>query len=184
MTETHPLFKRDPLEERTEVLRRKYRKVLWLSLLLAGLLHVFVVFLNPSFTVRLPGSVSEVRSLELSVLRPNTVVVDGRALENDGGWPVLMSDYARADGALVRLWPRAYRKAAEGGSATLRLTVNADGRVEGVELLESEGDRRKDEVFVELAAYFRYSFDFEVASVARVVFIQSVVVSPREQPIG
>lgn len=179
MVESQPHLDRDALSERRASLQRTYRWTFFLGLCLAAAVHVWILFENPSLESE-SATVSSAAPVDLSLLEPTEVFVDGRPLRPAGGWPVLLSNYGNAQATLNLLWPPAYRSAREGGSAALRLELRPDGTVAHAELVEGSGDMLKDKAFVQLAGHFKFTFHVGDASPAEVTLVQPIRVSPRE----
>lgn len=180
MTEAEPLSDHQPLPERVSSLRRGHRHALLIGLSVALAAHVALFALNPGFAVPNPGTVTAAAPMDIILPRPTSVIVDGRPSESEASWPVVLTNHGAVVVALDRLWPRAYKRVGEGGTAALRLTLADDGTVEHVELAEGSGDLAKDGAFIKLARHFRFSVDVGSKAATQIVVAQPVIVSARQ----
>jgi len=143
--------------------------------------HVALFALNPGFEVPDPGTaVATAAHMDIVLPRPTSIVVDGFPDESEAEWPVVLTNQGTVLVALDRLWPRAYKRVGEGGTAALRLTLAGDGTVEHVDLAEGSGDLGKDSAFIELAHYFRFSLDVGRKAARKIVVEQPVIVAARQ----
>ncbi len=142
MTEARPLPDPQPLRERVRSLRRGHRHTLLIGLGVAVAAHVALFALNPGVAVPDPGTVVATAAAPMDIVlpRPTSVIVDGLPADSEAEWPVVLMNHGAVVVALERLWPRAYKRVGEGGAATLRLTLAADGTVERAALVEGSGD--------------------------------------------
>ena len=184
MTESPRISRDDLLSGRVRAHRHRHLRALSMGLGVAIVLHIGVLVLNPTFE---SADLSQSRSptpLELSLPRPSDVEVPGRPASDLPEWPVVLTNYAQARIAIHQLWPRAYRRAGEGGSVALRLTLSGDGVVEAVEMVEGTGDLSKDEAFTQLAWLFRFRLDVGDLTAERASILQRVQLSPREGSVN
>ena len=101
MTDSHPSSPPPILVRRRAVLDRRYRNTLFVGLGVAAAVHGWALLSNPSFEGRPPEAVSSL-GVDISLLRPTEVIVDGRALPDGFEWPVLLSNHGMVREALTR----------------------------------------------------------------------------------
>lgn len=160
----------------TSARRSTERRILYVCLAVAFVLHLGLFLWNPEFRAEMPGS--DVRpSAELSLSAPRDVRVDGEARDAALAWPVVLSNYDNATALTNRLWPRIHRETGIGGTAALELVVDSVGRVRSVRVQESTGDLALDEVLESIALGFRYHVDDTFRPFTAIRLIQPLDVS-------
>lgn len=179
MSESRPRSGVPAIDRRRAVLDRRYRNALFVGLGVAAAVHLWVLVSNPRFETEPLQGASSI-GVDVSLLTPSEVIVDGRPVTDGPAWLVTLSNYGEVKEALSRAWPRSYQRVGEGGIASLRLRLGSDGAVENVELVEGTDDRAKDEAFLALARQFRFSFHLDGRVPGRVEVVHPIRISPRD----
>ena len=169
--------------KQSESLRREYRRVTLVAMIVAAGIHGVVFLANPSVSIETPSrSVVQLR-VELFLPAPSVVAIDGSPVTGEVLPDLAVGSWRQAQLGLWRHWPRAYQAYGVGGQASLELVLDGSGEVMRASVLESSGDTTKDDAFERMALALRYRWPESDRELASLLVIQSFIVERPAVPL-